>query len=126
MSLFQDSTFENFIANAFAVFFAVLWLWLLIATARDLFRRGDISGLAKALWVILLIVLPYIGIFAYIITQSRGMAERDEAHARQVRDEIRGMVQFSPADELMKLDRLRSLNAISQEKYLTLRERLVA
>ena len=126
MLFFEGSTFANFLANAFAVFAIVLWLWLFVAIATDLFRRSDISGPGKALWVILFIVLPYIGVFAYILTQSRGMAERDEARARQQRDELRGIAGVSVADELVKLNRLKTQKAISEEEYLTLRQRLVA
>ena len=57
-------TFTNFLADVFAIFIFILWFWLLITITGDLFRRHDVSGLAKVLWVILLIVLPYIGIFA--------------------------------------------------------------
>ena len=92
----------------------------------SLFRRKDISGFGKVLWVILLIVLPYIGIFAYIITQGGGMAERNKAQAIQARDELRQAVGFSIADELLKLDRLKSEKSISDEEYLRLRARLVA
>jgi hypothetical protein len=83
------------------------------------------SGFGKVLWVILLIVLPYIGIFAYILTQGGGMAERNRVQARQARDELRQAVGFSAADELVKLDRLASENAISKEEYARLRARLV-
>jgi hypothetical protein len=71
--------------------------------------------------VILLIVLPYIGIFAYILTQSGGMAERN----RQARDELRQGVGFSAAEELAKLDRLVSENSISKEEYTRLRARIM-
>jgi hypothetical protein len=121
-----ESAFANFIADAFAVFIFILWFWLFITAASDLFRRKDISGFGKVLWVILLIVLPYIGIFAYIITQSGGMAERNRAQAIQARDELRQVVGFSIADELSKLDRLKSEKSISEEEYLRLRARLVA
>jgi hypothetical protein len=126
MLFFAESAFANFIADAFAVFIFILWFWLFITTASDLFRRKDISGFGKVLWVILLIVLPYIGIFAYIITQGGGMAERNKAQAIQARDEIRQVVGFSIADELSKLDRLKSAKSISDEEYLRLRARLVA
>ena len=63
-------TFTNFLANIFSIFFFVLWLWLLITVFGDLFRRHDVSGLGKVVWVILLIVLPYLGVFAYILTQG--------------------------------------------------------
>jgi hypothetical protein len=65
----EGFTFRNFLADAFAIFFFVLWFWLLIVVIGDLFRRHDISGWGKAIWVIALIVFPYLAIFAYIITQ---------------------------------------------------------
>src|SRR5215471_530305 len=105
-------TFSNFVADLFAVFMFILWFWLLIAVSSDLFRRHDVSGFGKVLWVILLIVLPYIGIFAYLVTQSRGMAERNEARVRQARDDLRQSLSFSVADELEKLDRLKSAGKI--------------
>ena len=118
-------TFANFLADAFAIFVFILWFWLFITAASDLFRRNDVSGFGKVLWVILLIVLPYIGIFAYILTQGRGMAERNRAQARQARDELRQIVGFSPADELEKLDRLVNEKSISKEEYARLRARIV-
>ena len=125
MSFLGDSAFATFVADAFAVFMFILWFWLFITAASDLFRRQDISGFGKVLWVILLIVLPYIGIFAYILTQSGGMAERTRAHARMARDEIRQIAGFSAADEIEKLDRLKSQKSISEEEYTRLRARLI-
>jgi hypothetical protein len=118
-------TFTNFVADAFAVFMFVLWFWLFITVSSDLFRRRDVSGFGKVLWVILLIVLPYIGIFAYLLTQGRGMAERNEARAQQARDELRQVVGFSAADEIEKLDRLKSTGSISEQEYGRLRARLM-
>jgi Short C-terminal domain/Phospholipase_D-nuclease N-terminal len=124
--LFQGGfTFANFVADVFAVFIFVLWLWLFITVAGDLFRRTDVSGWGKILWVILLIVLPYIGIFAYLVTQGRGMAERSDARSRQVRDELRQIVGFSAADEIEKLDRLKAAGAISEQEFARLRSRVV-
>ncbi len=120
------SPFANFVADAFAVFMFILWFWLFITAASDLFRRKDVSGFGKVLWVILLIVLPYVGIFAYILTQGGGMAERNRTQARQVRDELRETIGFSIADELTKLDQLKAKNSISEDEYLRLRGRLVA
>jgi hypothetical protein len=120
-----ELTFANFLADAFAVFIFILWFWLFITTASDLFRRRDISGFGKVLWVIVLIVLPYVGIFAYILTQGGGMAERNAARATQARDELRQLAGFSTADEIEKLDHLKSQNSISEQEYLTLRARLV-
>jgi hypothetical protein len=121
-----ESAIANFVADAFAVFIFILGFWLFITAASDLFRRRDISGLGKVVWVVLLIVLPYIGIFAYILTQGGGMADRNRAQARQAREDLRQVVGFSVADELVKLDRLKSEKSISEEEYLRLKARLVA
>jgi hypothetical protein len=124
--LFQGGfTFTNFVADAFAVFMFVLWFWLFISVAGDLFRRHDVSGVGKVCWVILLIILPYVGIFAYLLTQGRGMAERNEARAKQAHDDLRQFVGFSAADEIEKLDRLKSAGSISEQEYTRLRTRLV-
>src|SRR5262245_66674737 len=120
-----ESPFATFVTDAFAVFIFILWFWLFITAASDLFRRRDVSGFGKVLWVILLIVLPYIGIFAYLLTQGGGMAERSAEQARHAREELRATLGFSVADEIAKLDRLKASNSISAEEYASLRGRLV-
>jgi len=122
----EGFTFRNFLADAFAVFMFVLWFWLLIIVIGDLFRRRDVSGWVKAIWVIALIVFPYLGIFAYMITQSRGMAERSSEQAQQSRDELRRVVGFSVADEIEKLDRLKKSGSITDQEFARLRAKLVA
>lgn len=118
-------SFANFVADVFAIFIFILWLWLFITVAGDLFRRKDVSGWGKILWVILLIALPYIGIFAYILTQGHGMAERNEARSRQAREELRHIVGFSAADEIEKLQRLKTDGLLSDQEYERLRSRVV-
>ena len=103
----------------------VLWFWLLIIVIGDLFRRHDISGWGKAIWVIALIVFPYIAIFAYLITQSTGMAERSAQQAQQAREDLRRVVGFSVADEIEKLDRLKKSGAITDQEFGRLRAKLV-
>jgi predicted membrane channel-forming protein YqfA (hemolysin III family) len=118
-------TFPNFLTDVFSIFIFVLWFWLLITVFGDLFRRRDVSGLAKVLWVIVLIVFPYIGVFVYLISQGRGMAERRNQQVQQAREELRQVVGFSVADELEKLERLKNSSAISNEEYTRLRARAV-
>src|SRR5262245_1822068 len=105
-------TFANFVTDLFSIFLFILWFWLLITVFSDLFRRSDVSGFNKVLWVIFLIVLPYIGIFAYLLTQGGGMAERNQNRAKQMQDELRRVVGFSVADEIEKLDRLKASGTI--------------
>src|SRR5262245_1729308 len=122
----EGFTFRNFLVDVFAVFIFILWFWLLIIVIGDLFRRHDISGWVKAIWVIALIVFPYLGIFAYLITQSRGMAERSSQQAAQAREELRRVVGFSAADEIEKLDRLKKSGSITDQEFARLRAKLVA
>jgi hypothetical protein len=118
-------TFSNFLADLLSVFIFVLWFWLLITVFGDLFRRHDISGWAKAIWVIALIIFPYLGIFIYLITQHRGMAERQSQRVQQAREDMRHFVGYSVADEIEKLDRLKNSGTISNDEYTRLRARAV-
>ena len=121
----EGFSFRNFLVDAFAIFIFVVWFWLLITVYMDLFRRHDISGWAKAIWVIGLVVFPYLGVLAYLITQSRGMAERNNQQVQQARDELRKVVGYSAADEIEKLNRLKASGSISAQASTVLRARLV-
>ena len=126
MFFFQEGfTYRNFLLDVLTIFFFIVWFWLLITVASDLFRRHDISGWVKAIWVIGWIVFPFIFMLAYLIFQGRGMAERNVQQARQARDELRSMVGFSAADEIEKLGRLKQAGSISDAEFARLRARLV-
>ena len=118
-------TYGNFFADVFTIFMFILWFWLLIVASGDLFRRHDVSGFAKVLWVIAFILFSYLGVFAYFLTQGRGMAERNRAQANETKEELRHIVGFSAADEIAKLDRLKSSGSISDQEYARLRAKLV-
>jgi hypothetical protein len=122
----EGFTFRNFLADVFAIFAFVVLFWLLIVVASDLFRRHDVSGWIKAIWVIGLVVFPYLGVLAYMITQGRGMAERSTQQAQQTREELRRVVGFSAADEIEKLDRLKKSGSITDQEFARLRAKLVA
>jgi hypothetical protein len=121
----EGFTYRNFLLDALAIFVFIVWFWLLITVAADLFRRRDISGWIKAIWVIAWIVFPYLGVLAYLIFQGKGMAERNVQQAQQARDELRHIVGFSVADEINKLDGLKQAGAISDAEFTRLRARLV-
>ena len=119
-------SFWNFLTDVITVFLFVVWFWLLIIVFSDLFRRHDISGWGKALWVLALVLTSYFGIIFYLITQGRGMAERNAQQAQQARDELRRVVGFSVADEITKLDQLKNSGSITDVEYGRLRAKLVS
>jgi high-affinity K+ transport system ATPase subunit B len=108
------------------IFLFVVWFWLLITIFADIFRRHDIHGFAKTMWVIFVIVLPFLGIFIYLITQSKGMAERNIAQAKAQQEQLRQIVGTSSADELMKLDQLKASGSITEAEYQTMRAKIIA
>jgi hypothetical protein len=108
------------------IFLFVVWFWLLITLFADIFRRHDIHGFAKTMWVIFVIVLPFLGIFIYLITQSKGMAERNIAQAKAQQEQLRQIVGTSSADELMKLDQLKASGSITEAEYQTMRAKIIA
>ena len=126
MSFLQEGfTFRIFLLDVLSIFIFVVWFWLLITIFSDLFRRLDISGWGKAIWVIGLIVFPFITLLAYLIFQSRGMAERNMEQAQQARDDLRRVVGFSVADEIVKLDQLKKAGSISDAEFARLRAPLI-
>jgi len=121
----EGFTYRNFLMDVLAIFIFIVWFWLLITVFADLFRRYDISGWIKAIWVIALIIFPYIAVLAYLIFQGRGMADRNVQQAQQARDELRRVVGFSVADEIQKLDGLKKSGSISDAEFSRLRARLI-
>ena len=121
----EGFTYRNFLMDAVSIFVLIVWFWLLITVAADLFRRHDISGWIKAIWVIAWIVVPYLGVLAYLIFQGRGMAERNVQQAQQARDELRRVVGYSVADEIEKLNKLKLAGSISDAEFTQLRAKLV-
>jgi cbb3-type cytochrome oxidase subunit 3 len=81
--------------------------------------------LGEAVWVIALFLFSYVGIFAYLVTQGKGMADRSARQALEARDELRRAVGFSVADEITKLDQLRKSGSITDTEFQSLRAKLV-
>ncbi len=76
--LAADYPFLDVLWTMFVFFAWVIWFWLLITVFADIFRRRDIGGGAKTLWIIFTIVLPFLGVFVYLLTQNDGMTERNQ------------------------------------------------
>ena len=118
-------SFANFLMDLLTLFAFVVWFWLAISVFGDLFRRSDISGWRKALWVVGVILFPYLGVFVYMISQGRGMARRNVERAQQTREELRNVIGFSVADKIEKLDRLKNSGSITDDEFARLRANLV-
>ncbi|HEY1278888.1 MAG TPA: SHOCT domain-containing protein [Acidimicrobiales bacterium] len=105
----------------FFLFF--IWIWLLIIVFSDIFRSHDLSGWAKALWVIFVIILPYLGVFVYLIARGHKMqehaAQAAQAQDAAMRQYVQGVVQdgTSPADELTKLADLKAKGVIDDAEF---------
>ena len=97
--LVGDYSFWEVLWWMIAFFAFVIWFWLLITVFGDLFRRHDIGGGGKTLWIIFIIFLPFLGVFIYLISQGKGMAERNmksmEAAQAQQADYIKSVEQYN-------------------------------
>jgi len=114
------------------IFFAfVVWLWLLFTVIGDIFRRHDTSGFAKVLWLIFIIVLPYLGVFVYLIAEQKGMTERAVARQQQVNTQMAEYVQSvspgtSPTEQVEKAKALLDAGTISQAEFDSLKQKALA
>jgi Phospholipase_D-nuclease N-terminal/Short C-terminal domain len=114
------------------IFFAwIIWFWLLITVFADIFRRHDTSGFAKVLWIIFVIVLPFLGVFVYMIANHEGMTERSVKQAQaqqQATDAYIKSVASSggAASEIEKAQALLSSGAITQAEFDELKRKALA
>ena len=102
-------------------FLWVVWIWLLILVFVDIFRSHDLSGWAKALWVLFVVILPFLGVLVYLIARGSKMHERAEQQAMRQDKQFRSYVQqsggTSSADQLAKLADLRDRGVISAAEF---------
>jgi type VI protein secretion system component VasK len=114
----------------FFMFF--IWIWLLIIVFSDIFRSHDLSGWAKALWVIFIIFLPYLGVLVYLIARGHKMSEhaaqaaqaQDQANRQYIQSVTAGST--STAAELERLAGLKAQGVISEEEFQQLKAKALA
>jgi Short C-terminal domain/Phospholipase_D-nuclease N-terminal len=109
----------------------VIWFWLLITVFADLFRRHDISGWGKVAWTAFVIVLPYLGVFVYLIAQGKQMAERKTADVQASQaafdDYVRDVASASgPSDQIAKAKQLLDSGAIDATEFEQLKRKALA
>ncbi|HST16238.1 MAG TPA: SHOCT domain-containing protein [Gaiellaceae bacterium] len=114
------------------VFFIwILWIWLLFTVFADIFRRNDISGWGKTGWIVFAILLPFLGVFIYLITQNVGMTERNLQRSRAQRDQFDQYVRQTAsgsgaAAEIDKAKQLLDSGALTQAEFEALKQKALA
>ena len=113
-------------------FFWIIWIWLAITVFIDIFRSHDLSGIAKALWVLIVVLIPYLGVFLYLLIRGGKMHERAVEAAQQQDQALRQYVRSaagdtdrSPADELSHLAELKDRGVISNDEFERLKAKTV-
>ncbi|HEX6744727.1 MAG TPA: PLD nuclease N-terminal domain-containing protein [Solirubrobacteraceae bacterium] len=131
MPIAADYPFLDVLWTMIIFFTWVVWIWIMIVILTDVFRRRDISGWVKALWVVFLIVLPFLGALVYLIAQHDGMSQRQADAARgqkeQMDDYVRSVAgSGGAAAEIDKAKQLLDSGAINQTEFDALKAKALA
>ena len=114
------------------IFFAwVIWFWLLITILADVFRRHDIGGGKKTLWVLFVIFVPLLGVLIYLLVNSGGMADRSTKEAQTAQAQFDSYVREpagsgGAAAEIEKAQKLKDSGAITEEEFQALKSKALA
>jgi phospholipase D-like protein/putative oligomerization/nucleic acid binding protein len=124
-------TFGQVMWSMFVFFMWILWFWLLFTVFGDLFRRHDISGWGKAGWCVFVILLPFLGVFVYLIAEGKSMAERNVQQAQQAQAQMDSYVRSvattgSSAEQIARGKELLDSGAITQAEFDQLKAKALA
>lgn len=120
----------DLIVTMFWLFILMLWFWLLITVFADLFADKDESGAKKVLWVLFVFLVPYLGVFLYLIIRGHGMGERAAKRQAEAEAQFKSYVQETassgtPADQLAKLADLKASGAITDAEFESMKAKVV-
>jgi TRAP-type C4-dicarboxylate transport system permease small subunit len=120
--------FLNVLWDILIVFAWILFIWVAIVVFTDIFRRRDISGWVKALWVVLIVILPWIGVLAYLIFNHDGMADRNEKASKATQASFDEYVRHAagkggPAGEIETAKKLLDSGTITQAEFDAIKAR---
>jgi Short C-terminal domain/Phospholipase_D-nuclease N-terminal len=127
--LAADYPFLDLLWTMFIFFLFVIWIWILITVFTDIFRRKDIGGGRKTLWIIFVILLPYLGVFVYLIANHDGMADRNIERMQKQQaasDEYIRSVAGGTAAEIEKAKGLLDSGAITQAEFDAIKQKALA
>jgi type VI protein secretion system component VasK len=120
--MLADYSFGDFLWSMVAFFFWFMLIWIFITVFADIFRRNDIHGWAKAGWILLIFLVPFIGVLIYMIARPK-MTEQDKEMMEQAQAIQARVEGYSAADEIAKLVQLRDSGAISAEEFEEMKRR---
>lgn len=118
----EELNLGEFLWGMLVFFFWFMAIWIFIQIFADIFHRRDLSGAAKAGWIVLIFILPFLGALIYMIARPK-MTEQDREDIQRMQEAQRRVTGYSPAAELEKLAKLRDAGEISAEEYTRLKER---
>jgi hypothetical protein len=129
--LAADYPFLDILWTMFIFFLFIIWIWILITVFADIFRRKDIGGGMKAIWIIFVIVLPYLGVLVYLIANHDGMADRNIAQIQKQQQATDAYIQSvagsgGAAAEIEKAKGLLDSGAITQAEFDALKQKALA
>ena len=127
--LAADYPFLDVLWTMFIFFLFIIWIWILITVFSDIFRRRDIGGGSKALWIIFVILLPYLGVLVYLIANHDGMADRNvkQMQAQQeATDAYIKSVAGGAAGEIERAKGLLDSGAITQAEFDAIKQKALA
>jgi hypothetical protein len=122
--LLDDVSFWDVVWWMIMLFFFTMAIWIFIAIVADIFRRNDISGWIKAIWLFGIFVFPFLGALAYMIFRPVTQQDRDMAAAYQA--QMQRAAGYSAADEIAKAQQLKDSGAISAEEFEAMKKRALA
>jgi len=114
--MLADYTFGDVLWTMLVFFFWFMAIWIFIAVFADIFRRNDIHGLAKAGWIVLIFLIPFVGALIYIIARPK-MTEQDKQAIAAAQAAQRRASGYSAADEIEKLGKLRDAGTLTPEEF---------
>ena len=130
MFVAADYPFLDVLWTMLVIFAWVIWFWLLITVFADVFRRHDTSGFSKVLWIIFVIILPFLGVFIYLIANHDGMQERNirqmKAQQAQFDEHVRSVAGGGAAAEIEKAKGLLDSGAITQAEFDAIKQKALA
>jgi Short C-terminal domain/Phospholipase_D-nuclease N-terminal len=127
----SDYPFLDVLWTMVIFFIWILWIWLLFTVFADIFRRHDISGVKKTVWIIFTILLPFLGVFVYLITQNVGMTERQLQRTRAQKEQFDDYVRQTAggsgaAAEIEKAKALLDSGAITQAEFDAIKQKALS